>query len=165
MGTQSIGQLTQSPLLIDSSNFYIGNHSNMSHSKDRSPTILKWFTCHRAKASAPSAANPPPSTHIHPFERGGQREIAHPFLWSFCRMWKEVGMGALRLPSLSLSFFFFFFKIFDVDHLKVFIEFVTMLLLFYVLVLWSRGAGGWDLSSLTRYWTHTLCIGRQSLNH
>ena len=57
-------------------------------------------------------------------------------------------MGALRLPSL---FFFFFFKIFDVDHLKVFIEFVTMLLLFYVLVLWSRGAGAWDLSSLTRY--------------
>ena len=44
----------QSPLLIDSSNFYIGNHSNMSHSKDRSTTILKWFTCHRAKASAPS---------------------------------------------------------------------------------------------------------------
>ena len=53
-------------------------------------------------------------------------------------------MGELRLPSP----FFFFFKIFDADHLKVFTEFVTMLLLFYVLVLWSGGA--WDLSSLTR---------------
>ena len=40
------------------------------------------------------------------------------------------------------SFFFF-----DVDHFfKVFIEFVTKLLLFYVLVFWSRGM--WDLSSL-----------------
>ena len=36
------------------------------------------------------------------------------------------------LRSLSLSLFFFFF--FDVDHFKVFIEFVIILLLFYVLV-------------------------------
>ena len=56
-------------------------------------------------------------------------------------------MGILRLPSLP---FFFFFKIFDVDHLKVFTEFVTMLLLFCVLVLWSGDASAWDLSSLTR---------------
>ena len=28
---------------------------------------------------------------------------------------------------------------------------------------WPRGM--WDLSFLTRYWTHTPCIGRQSLNH
>ena len=47
-------------------------------------------------------------------------------------------MGALRLPSF---FFFFFLKIFVVDHLKVFIEFVTMLLLFYVLVLWCDVSG------------------------
>ena len=46
---------------------------------------------------------------------------------------------------------------------KVFIEFVTILLLFYVLVLWPRGM--WDLSSLTRDWTRTPCIGRQSPNH
>ena len=33
------------------------------------------------------------------------------------------------------SFFFFFLRFLDVDHLKVFIEFVTVLLLFfYVLV-------------------------------
>ena len=32
--------------------------------------------------------------------------------------------------------------------LKVFIEFVTILLLFYILVFWSQDM--WDLSSLTR---------------
>ena len=46
---------------------------------------------------------------------------------------------------------------------KVFIEFVTVLLLFYVLVFWWRGM--WDLSSPTRDWTHTPCTARQSLNH
>ena len=47
--------------------------------------------------------------------------------------------------------------------LKVSIEFVTLLLLFYVLVFWPRGM--WDLSSLTRDRTCTPCIGRWSLNH
>ena len=46
---------------------------------------------------------------------------------------------------------------------KVFIEFVTISLLFYVLVFWPQGM--WDLSSLTRDQTCTPCIGRQSLNH
>ena len=45
---------------------------------------------------------------------------------------------------------------------KVFIEFVTILLLFYVLFFWPRGM--WDLISPTRDRTCTLCIGRQSLN-
>ena len=45
---------------------------------------------------------------------------------------------------------------------KVFIESVTILLLFYVSVFWLQGM--WDLSSLTRDHTHTPCIGRQSLN-
>ena len=45
---------------------------------------------------------------------------------------------------------------------KVFIEFVTILLLFYVLVFWPQGM--WDLSSLTRDRTLTPCIGRQHLN-
>ena len=51
-----------------------------------------------------------------------------------------------------LSFFF-----------KGFIKFVTILLLFYVLVFWPWGM--WDLSSPTRDWTLTSCIGKQSLNH
>ena len=56
---------------------------------------------------------------------------------------------------------FFFF---DEDHfLKVFIEFVTALLLFHVLVVWPQGM--WDLSALTRDWTYIHCTGRQSPNH
>ena len=42
--------------------------------------------------------------------------------------------------------------------LMVFTEFVTILLLFYVLVFWSRGM--WDVSSLTKDQTHIHCIGR-----
>ena len=46
---------------------------------------------------------------------------------------------------------------------KVFIEFVTILLLFYVLVLWLRGM--WNLSSPTRDQTCIPCIGRRSVHH
>lgn len=46
---------------------------------------------------------------------------------------------------------------------KVFIEFVTILLQFYVLDFWLQGM--WDLSSPAKDQTHTFCIGRQSLNH
>ena len=37
------------------------------------------------------------------------------------------------------------------------------MLLFYVLVCWLRGM--WDLSFLTRDWTHNPCTGSQNLNH
>ena len=67
--------------------------------------------------------------------------------------------------GLSPFFFFkdiFFFLIWTI--FKGFIEFVTILLQFYVLVLWSQGM--WDLSSPTRDRTHTpLCARRWSLNH
>ena len=46
---------------------------------------------------------------------------------------------------------------------KVSIEFVTLLLLFYVWVFWPGGM--LDLSSPTKDQTHTTCIGRWSLNH
>ena len=46
---------------------------------------------------------------------------------------------------------------------KASIEFVTILLLFYILSFWLWGM--WDLSSLTRDRTCILCIGRWSLNH
>ena len=49
------------------------------------------------------------------------------------------------------------------DLFKVFIEFVTILLLFYVWVFWLRGM--WDPSSPTRDQTRTPCIGRLSLNY
>ena len=68
----------------------------------------------------------------------------------------------LRLPAPS--WVFFFFKIFLMwTTFKVFIEFVTVLILFYLLVFWLRGM--WDLGSLTRDRTRTPCIGRRSLNH
>ena len=47
--------------------------------------------------------------------------------------------------------------------LKVFTEFVVVLLLFYVLVFWPRGV--WYLSSPSGDGTHAACIGRRSLNH
>ena len=64
----------------------------------------------------------------------------------------------------GIAFYLFIFKFFFWcgPFLKS-IEFVTTLLLFYVLVFWLRGV--WDLSSLTRDRTHTPCIGRQSLSH
>ena len=51
--------------------------------------------------------------------------------------------------------YFFFFEVFT--------EFVTLLLLFYVLVFWLRGT--WHLSSPPREWACTPCIVRQSVNH
>ena len=62
-------------------------------------------------------------------------------------------------------FYFIFLRFFWCwpFFLKVFIEFVTILLMFYVLVFWPWGK--WDLSSPTRDWTCTPCIGRQRLNH
>ena len=47
--------------------------------------------------------------------------------------------------------------------LKVFIIYVTILLLFHVLIFWPQST--WDLSSPTRGWTCASCIRRWSLNH
>ena len=46
---------------------------------------------------------------------------------------------------------------------KVFVEFVAILLLFHVLVFWPHVL--WNLSSPTRDWTQTPCIGRGNLKH
>ena len=46
---------------------------------------------------------------------------------------------------------------------KVFIEYVAILLLFYVFGFWLQGI--WDLSFLPRDQTCTFCIGSWSLNH
>ena len=59
--------------------------------------------------------------------------------------------------------FFFYNFLLCAPFLKVFIEFSTILFLVYVLVFWPREM--WDLSSQTRDWTHSLCIGMWSLNH
>ena len=52
---------------------------------------------------------------------------------------------------------------YNVDHFKVFIEFVITWLLFYVLVFWPQGM--WEFSCPTRDWTCTPCTGRRSLSH
>ena len=50
--------------------------------------------------------------------------------------------------------------------LKSFIDFVTILLLFFhILLFWSWGWGMWDLWSLVRDQTWIPCTERQSLNH
>ena len=46
---------------------------------------------------------------------------------------------------------------------KVFTKFITILLLFYILVFWPPGM--YNLSSLTRDWTHKPCSRRRILNH
>ena len=64
---------------------------------------------------------------------------------------QQVAM--LQFKYISFNSFFF----------KVFIEFVIILLLFYVLVFWPQGM--WDLSSPTRDPTRSPRTRRRSLNH
>ena len=61
-----------------------------------------------------------------------------------------VAESCIRLKQQSIysDAILFYFEIFIWTLFKVFIEFITTLLLFYVLVFWLRGM--WDLSSLTR---------------
>ena len=72
------------------------------------------------------------------------------------------GFPPNSLPASSLSFFFFPRFFFMWTIFKFFIEFVTILLLFYILVFWPPGM--WDLSFTTRSRTSIPCIGRQTLN-
>ena len=67
-----------------------------------------------------------------------------------------------ELNWVHIFFLKFFFYL---NHfLSLFIEFVTILLLFYVLFSFGHEAGG-IFSSLINDRIHTHCVGRQSLNH
>ena len=67
----------------------------------------------------------------------------------------------LTISPVTRAILFLFFKgFFNADHFRVFIKFVTILLLFYALVFSPWGL--WGLSSLTRDWNHAPCIGSQS---
>ena len=81
---------------------------------------------------------------------GPYKSLCHTLEASFC------------LPCLLIFLFKTFSSFFMWAIFRVFIEFVTMLLPFYVLVFWLQGM--WDLSFLTRDWTHTPCVRRWSLN-
>ena len=66
------------------------------------------------------------------------------------------------LHEFSLAFLrFFLFWVWTI--FKVFIEFVTILLLFYVLDFWPQGM--WDFISPTRDQSHSPCFRRKNLNH
>ena len=85
--------------------------------------------------------------------------------WSERIIWRQSGerlcLGPILSKGISKRSLVFFFKtFFHVDHFQVFIEFVTILLLWFF---WPQGME--DLSSLTRVWTHKPCIRRRSLNH
>ena len=56
-------------------------------------------------------------------------------------------------------FFFFFFEVWTI--FKVFIEFITVLLLFYILGFWPWGM--LDLSSPVKNWTHTPAVESEVL--
>ena len=74
------------------------------------------------------------------------------------------GLTMMNTMVTSTPAIFFFFKDFLVWTIfKVLTEFVTILLLFYVLAFWPWGM--WDLSSPTRDQTYNACIGRWSLDH
>ena len=97
-------------------------------------------------------------------EAGGRREAIsdkHLSLSTFCCKRQASLPLEPSFPSTKNQLHGIFF---NVNHfLKVFIEFVTILLLFYLSVFCLRGM--WDLSTPTRDGTSTPCFGRQCLNH
>ena len=63
--------------------------------------------------------------------------------------------------SVLLFFCFCLFVCFDVGHLKSLIDFVTIVLLFYVLIFWLQGI--WDLSSPARDQTPSPALEEEFL--
>ena len=74
--------------------------------------------------------------------------------------WVAIAFS-IGVPILKFGSYFRIFLMWI--NFKVFIEFVTILLLFYVLVFWPWGMG--DLSSLTRDQTKMPHVGKQSRNY
>ena len=92
----------------------------------------------------------------------------HAGTWIMDRAVIEIIGNSFRnscMIDMSDKCYVWFFKDFYLmwTNFKAFIEFVTIWLLFYVLVLWPWDM--WDLSPTTKDWTHSPCIGRQNLNH
>ena len=71
--------------------------------------------------------------------------------------WEDFMPGLMFFPD-SLEILYFSLKIFFIcTIIKVFIEFVTILLLIYILVFWPRAM--WDLSYPIRDWSCTPASG------
>ena len=111
----------------------------------------------------------PTQDHLGKSIQPKDKFICH--LWLGYKIWLltstfKIDFSLLHLIFVGLFYMFslgsFFLKDFlDVDHFKVFIEFVTVPL-FYILIFWPWGI--WDLSTLTRDQARTPCIWRRSLN-
>ena len=82
----------------------------------------------------------------------------------FFRCWF---IPVLKMLIIQVYFFGFFKTFFFLMWIifKVLIEFVTILLLFYILGFFFWLQGTWDPNSLTRHWTCTPYTGRQNPNH
>ena len=78
---------------------------------------------------------------------------------------QESNISTPTLRSFCPFFLFHFFLMWTI--FKVFIEFVTLshLFFFFNVLLFFFPGGMWDLSSQTKDWTHTPCIGRWNLNY
>ena len=125
---------------------FFGGNSRKGHCSCTTSGAL--FTQNTTRMVLPGSIAPKVNFYIH--------QIAQTFKLNrfkyFCQM---------KIALYILFFFLDFFLMWTIFN--IFIEFVTILLLFYVLIFWPGST--WDLSSLTRDQTRTPCIGRQSLNH
>ena len=95
--------------------------------------------------------------------QGSLPTLASCVLWDF-RAWGEKMRvpGSLHTQTYKRIFaLFIYFLMWTI--FKVLIGFVTILLLFHILVFWPQGM--WNLSSPTRDRTQTPFTGRRSLNH
>ena len=79
-----------------------------------------------------------PAPHLNPWSRQRRHCWGQGFIFVYLKIKKK-------------------FFILDMGHFKSLYEFVTILLLFSVLVFWTQGM--WDLHSLTRDQTQAPCLG------
>ena len=97
----------------------------------------------------------PPTANLHSLKFN--LYISKPQTFNTVCHWKSTRV------VIDLKYLLYFKCLLIWDICKAFIEFVTILLLFYVLAFWPWGM--WFLSSSTRDRNHTLSTGRLSLYH
>ena len=144
-------------------------HLQVPHSRPRASSSPSVSSCPSSFSSLPTPPQPPPASPWLPAQQRRKLDSVAAHTCALIMIEKTIWHGVksvdsgFRLPSCE-SFIFFFKGFFGCRlFFKVFIEFVMMLLPFYVLVFWPQGM--WDLRSPTRDQMYTLCIGRRSLSH
>ena len=86
-----------------------------------------------------------------------------PSSWQLWELTSGATSLSVAIADWSRFLFFFFFSFLMRTIFEVFVEFVTILVLFHIVIFWPQGM--WDLGSPSRDGTWTPCIGRRSLNH